>query len=61
MRDGRRLYGILRSYDQFGNLLFDDTIERYYVDLEFAEENLGPFLVRGENVVLVGEIVFVVA
>lgn len=57
LRDGRKLYGILRSYDQFGNLVLDDTIERLYVDLEYAEEHLGPFLVRGENVVLVGEIV----
>lgn len=56
LRDGRSLYGILRSYDQFGNMVLDDTIERLYVDLEFAEEPLGVFLVRGENVVLVGEI-----
>ena len=57
LRDGRRLYGLLRSYDQFGNLVLDDTIERYFVDLEHADEHIGPFLVRGENIVLVGEIV----
>lgn len=57
LRDGRKLYGILRSYDQFGNLVLSDTIERLYVDLEYAEENLGVFLARGENVVLVGEMV----
>lgn len=57
LRDGRKVYGILRSYDQFGNLVLEDTIERLYVDLEYAEENLGVFMVRGENVVLVGEIV----
>lgn len=57
LRDGRKLFGILRSYDQFGNLTLEDTIERLYVDLEYAEDNLGPFLVRGENVVLVGELV----
>lgn len=57
LRDGRRLFGILRSYDQFGNLTLEDTIERLYVDLEYAEDNLGVFLVRGENIVLVGEIV----
>ena len=57
LRDGRKLYGILRSYDQFGNLTLDDTVERLYIDLEYAEDHLGVFLVRGENVVLVGEIV----
>lgn len=40
-----------------GNLLLEDTIERYYVDLEWADEAHGLFLVRGENVVLLGEIV----
>jgi len=57
LRDGRKLYGILRSYDQFGNVLLDDTVERYYVDLEYGEECLGALMVRGENIVLVGEIV----
>ena len=51
------MYGILRSYDQFGNLVLDNTIERYYVDLEWSEEALGGgYLVRGENIVLVGEV-----
>lgn len=40
-----------------GNLLLEDTIERYYYELEWAEEGLGLFLVRGENVVLLGELV----
>lgn len=57
LRDGRKVYGILRSYDQFGNMVLDDTIERLYLDLEFAEDHLGTFLVRGENIVLVGELV----
>jgi U6 snRNA-associated Sm-like protein LSm1 len=74
LRDGRNLFGILRSYDQFGkrkidrsinlslslslgNLMLEDTIERYYLDLEWADEALGIFLVRGENVVLIGDIV----
>lgn len=40
-----------------GNLLLEDTIERYYYELEWAEEGLGLFLVRGENVVMLGELV----
>ena len=42
-----------------GNLLLEDTIERYYQDLEWAEEAHGLFIVRGENVVLLGELVFI--
>ena len=34
-----------------------DVYERYYVDLEYGEEYRGVYLVRGENVVLVGELV----
>lgn len=34
-----------------------DVYERYYVDLEWGEEYRGVYLVRGENVVLVGELV----
>ena len=34
-----------------------DTYERYYVDLEYAEEYRGVYLIRGENVVMVGELV----
>lgn len=58
LRDGRRLFATLRSFDQFGNLLLQDCVERFYVDLEFAEERHGGvFLVRGENVALVGLLV----
>lgn len=57
LRDGRKLYGLLRSFDQFGNLVLTDCFERYYLDLEFAEEYRGIYLVRGENVVLLAELV----
>lgn len=57
LRDGKRIFGILRTFDQFGNLLLQDTIERYYVDLEWAEELRQVYLIRGENVALVGQIV----
>ena len=40
-----------------GNLLLTDVYERYYVDLEYGEEYRGVYLIRGENVVLVGELV----
>ena len=48
---------MLRSYDQFGNIVLNDCYERYYLDLEYAEEYRGVYLMRGENIVLVGELV----
>ena len=39
------------------NLVLDDTIERIYHGSEYAEQRVGLFIIRGENVVLLGEIV----
>jgi len=80
LRDGRKLHGVLRSYDQFGafyrndrrgfllkrclvsvaNLVLEDTVERIHHGNAVAENWQGLFLIRGENVVLLGEIVRVV-
>uniref|UniRef100_A0A0N4Z6N2 U6 snRNA-associated Sm-like protein LSm1 n=1 Tax=Parastrongyloides trichosuri TaxID=131310 RepID=A0A0N4Z6N2_PARTI len=56
LRDGRTLIGILASIDQFANLVLDETIERIYVDKCYGDIPRGVFLIRGENVVLTGEI-----
>ncbi|CAP70744.1 uncharacterized protein PODANS_3_8060 [Podospora anserina S mat+] len=65
LRDGRKLIGILRSWDQFANLVLQSTKERIFVppvlsEKEptgiFADIDRGTFLVRGENVLLLGEI-----
>ncbi|KAK8247395.1 hypothetical protein HDK77DRAFT_374849 [Phyllosticta capitalensis] len=56
LRDGRKLIGVLRSWDQFANLVLQDTVERIYVQNLYADINRGIFLVRGENVLLLGEI-----
>lgn len=57
LRDGRTLIGYLRSVDQYANLLLQQTIERIHVGKKFGDIPRGVFLVRGENVVLLGEIV----
>ncbi|KUJ18125.1 Sm-like ribonucleoprotein [Mollisia scopiformis] len=63
LRDGRKLIGVLRSWDQFANLVLQQTIERIFVPSLspsepglFADVPRGIFLVRGENVTLLGEI-----
>lgn len=57
LRDGRTLIGYLRSVDQFANLVLHQTIERIHVGNEYGDIPRGVFIVRGENVVLLGEIV----
>lgn len=86
LHDGRKLFGVLRSFDQFGmslgilykhfvtcisltifnhlmflmriaNLVIQDTVERIYINQQtFGETSRGVFIVRGENVVYVGEL-----
>ena len=67
LRDGRKLIGVLRSWDQFANLVLTFTTERYFVTSPansvkseptklFADIPRGTYLVRGENVLLLGEI-----
>lgn len=56
LRDGRTLIGYLRSVDQFANLVLHNTIERIHVGKQYGDIPRGVFIVRGENVVLLGEI-----
>lgn len=60
LRDGRTLIGYLRCVDQFANLVLHKTIERIHVGQEYGDIPRGIFIVRGENVVLLGEIVSIV-
>nr|XP_020641825.1 U6 snRNA-associated Sm-like protein LSm1 [Pogona vitticeps] len=56
LRDGRTLIGYLRSIDQFANLVLHQTVERIHVGRKYGDIPRGIFVVRGENVVLLGEI-----
>ncbi|XP_033125394.1 U6 snRNA-associated Sm-like protein LSm1 [Anneissia japonica] len=56
LRDGRTLIGTLRSIDQFANLVLHKTIERIHVGNKYGDIPRGVFVIRGENVVLLGEI-----
>lgn len=54
--DGRHLLGALRSFDQFGNMVLEGTFERHYIDNKYADIPLGLYIVRGDHVVLLGEV-----
>ncbi|XP_065643838.1 U6 snRNA-associated Sm-like protein LSm1 [Hydra vulgaris] len=55
LRDGRTLIGELRSVDQFANVVLESTIERIHVGNKYGDISRGVFIVRGDNIVLLGE------
>ncbi|KAL6757641.1 hypothetical protein V8C86DRAFT_2615734 [Haematococcus lacustris] len=56
LRDGRKVLGILRSFDAFANLVVESCVERIIVGEQYGDIPLGTQLIRGENVVLLGEV-----
>jgi U6 snRNA-associated Sm-like protein LSm1 len=86
LRDGRHLVGVMRSFDQYSNMVLEDTFERHMVRGEctrisathhaasreavtralvfrlsvvagmYGDIPLGCYIVRGDNVVLLGEV-----
>ncbi|KAK9102408.1 hypothetical protein Sjap_019662 [Stephania japonica] len=56
LRDGRKLMGILRSFDQFANVVLESACERVIVGDLYCDIPLGLYVIRGENVVLIGEL-----
>jgi len=55
LRDGRKIIGLLRSFDQFANVVLEEAVERIIYEKQFADVPLGLYVIRGENVVLLGE------
>jgi len=56
LRDGKHLVGILRSFDQFSNIILENTVERRNVGNQCIDIPLGLFILRGDNIVLLGSI-----
>lgn len=66
LRDGRHLVGVLRSFDQFSNCVLEDCSERRFLVRKggggdgpsgvYTDMPLGLYLVRGDSVVLLGEV-----
>nr|CAD40963.2 OSJNBa0027P08.15 [Oryza sativa Japonica Group]CAH67241.1 OSIGBa0140O07.9 [Oryza sativa] len=58
LRDGRKLLGTLCSFDQFANVVLQGACERVIVGELYCDVPLGLYVIRGENVVLIGELVW---
>ena len=56
LRDGSKILGTLRSFDQFANIVLEGAVERIIVGSSYSDIPLGLYSVRGENGVLMGEV-----
>lgn len=55
--DGRNIVGTLRGYDQTNNLILDECHERVFSSKTGVESiALGLYVVRGDNVAVIGEV-----
>ncbi|CAI4223492.1 unnamed protein product [Auanema sp. JU1783] len=55
--DGRNIVGVLKGFDQLINLVLEDAHERSYSETQGVEQiPLGLYIIRGDNVAVVGEI-----
>ncbi|KAI5170783.1 U6 snRNA-associated Sm-like protein LSm1 [Nematocida sp. LUAm3] len=52
LRDGSYVYGTLRSFDQYHNVLLENTKEICVIEGEYTEETSEVYMLRGENMVL---------
>ncbi|PCH35372.1 LSM-domain-containing protein [Wolfiporia cocos MD-104 SS10] len=57
LQDGRAIVGVMAGYDQKSNVVLSDSKERVYSMEEGVEEiPLGLYLVKGDQIVLIGEL-----
>eukprot|EP00038_Savillea_parva_P009124 m.181414 g.181414 ORF g.181414 m.181414 type:complete len:93 (-) comp15249_c0_seq1:207-485(-) len=56
-QDGRVIVGLLKGYDQYTNLILDECHERVYSsDVGVEPVVLGLYIVRGDNIAVLGEV-----
>ncbi|KAF9010005.1 hypothetical protein BDQ17DRAFT_1388035 [Cyathus striatus] len=57
LQDGRAIVGVLAGFDQKSNVVLSDSKERVYsLDEGVEEVPLGLYLVKGDMIVLIGEL-----
>jgi len=57
LQDGRVIVGVMVGFDQKSNVVLSDSKERAYsIDAGVEETDLGLYLVKGDMIVLIGEL-----
>jgi len=54
--EGHKLVGYFRSFDRYANFILQNTFRRKYHGKYFCEVPLGLYIVRGDSVLLIGEL-----
>lgn len=54
MYDGKLLYGVFRSFDQFNNITLENCWQRIFKKNMYYQKPLGLYMIRGENIILLG-------
>ncbi|KAG6789601.1 hypothetical protein POTOM_005707 [Populus tomentosa] len=55
--DGRNIVGVLKGFDQATNIILDESHERVYSTKEGVQQLvLGLYIIRGDNIGVVGEL-----
>ncbi|CAD5195817.1 unnamed protein product [Musa acuminata subsp. malaccensis] len=54
--DGQKITGILRSFDKFASVVVEGACEQVIVGDLYCDIPLGLYVIRGDNIVLVGEL-----
>jgi len=54
--DGRNIVGILKGFDQLTNVILDECHERVYSLNGVEQVVLGLYIIRGDNVAIIGEV-----
>lgn len=55
--DGRNIVGALKGFDQAVNVILDESHERVYSTAQGVEQVvLGLYIIRGDNVAVIGEL-----
>lgn len=55
LRENGYVYGVLRSFDHYYNVLLENAVEIVLVDKEYTRTNHEVFIFRGENILILGE------
>eukprot|EP00924_Labyrinthula_sp_SR-Ha-C_P004858 maker-scaffold_1-snap-gene-14.5-mRNA-1 protein AED:0.33 eAED:0.33 QI:87/1/1/1/0/0.33/3/139/119 len=56
LRDGKHLIGKLASYDQYTNVVLKDTKEYLFNDKIYAKDELGLYVIKTDNIVIISTI-----
>ncbi|KAG8931626.1 hypothetical protein FRC02_002448 [Tulasnella sp. 418] len=57
LQDGRSIVGTLEGFDPRSNVVLSESVERVYSMEEGVEEvELGLYLVKGDTIILIGEL-----